>query len=111
MTINEAYKICKENLDNAYTIIPAFIKAIGNEYEIKIQEEDLLQNENNAGINIKIPINENFSNFKLIINDLDFILYKNPFFQFETNWLQLKSIRNGSALLTFSAIGAGYAIL
>ena len=62
MTINEAYKICKENLDNAYTIIPAFIKAKGNEYEIKIQEEDLLQNENNAGINIKIPINENFSN-------------------------------------------------
>jgi hypothetical protein len=36
MTINEAYKICKENLDNAYTIIPAFIKAKGNEYEIKI---------------------------------------------------------------------------
>lgn len=75
---------------------------------IKTYEEANTHQEIMPGLDIKLPINDNFTDFKKNIDDLEFVLTKCPFFQSSTEYLRFKSVHNGSVLLTFvvQAVGA-----
>ncbi len=62
------------------------------------------------GFNISLPIDENFTDFKKNIDDLEFVLTKCPFFYNDTETIKLKRVDNGSILLTFIVVGIGVEI-
>lgn len=74
---------------------------------IKSYEEKYSPDETEIGLDIKLPVNANFSDFRKNIDDLDFVLTKCPFFQDKEEHLQFKSINKGSILFTFGIIGIG----
>lgn len=78
---------------------------VAMEYVIKTYELTQYHDEELIGLNIKLPINENFTDFKANIDDLEFFLTKCPFFQSDEETLKFKSVHNGSILLTFIVIG------
>lgn len=57
------------------------------------------------GIDIKIPDTNNFTDFKKIIDEIDFIITKCPFFQHETESLQFAGIDVGTQWLSFVISG------
>lgn len=78
---------------------------IAMEYVIKTYESTKSHDEEKIGLNIKLPINENFTDFRKNIDDLEFVLTKCPFFHCNEETLQFKSVHNGSILLTFIVAG------
>lgn len=74
---------------------------------IDLYESMGLNDEIHAGIDIKLPKCNDFSDFKKCINELEFILYKCPLFTHSTETLKFETIDVGSMWLTFVIVGAG----
>jgi hypothetical protein len=63
--------------------------------------------ENSAqGIDIKLPECKDFQEFRKCIDELDFILYKCPFFKSDEEHLQFESMDVGSLWITILAVSA-----
>lgn len=73
---------------------------------INIYEFLGLSQEKTIGIDVKLPITDDFSDFKKVIDDLEFIFTKCPFFSSKTEKLQFSGLDVGSAWLTFAITGA-----
>lgn len=58
------------------------------------------------GLDIKLPANHDFTEFKNNIDDLEFIFTKCPFFQHESESLKFQNVDVGSTWLTFFVVGA-----
>lgn len=80
-------------------------------YVIKTYELINFHKEDMIGLDIKLPVSRNFSDFRKNIDDLDFILTKCPFFRSGTETLQFKSVHHGSVSLTFIVVGVGTAMV
>lgn len=68
-----------------------------------------LQTDGAVGLDIKLPVSKNFSDLRKIIDDLEFIFTKCPFFQDEKETLQFQGVDIGSAWLIFFVAGVGAA--
>jgi len=73
---------------------------------IKLYESMELNSEEKIGLDIKLPKCEDFSDFKKYIDELEFILYKCPFFKIEGEDLKFKTLDVGSMWLNFLVVGA-----
>lgn len=73
---------------------------------IALYESMKLEVEEPLGVDIKLPNCKDFAELKKCIDDLDYILYKNPLFRDETENLEFKTMDVGSLWLTFAVIGA-----
>lgn len=58
-----------------------------------------------TGLDIKLPIPSDFSEFRNNIDDLEFIFTKCPFFQHESEKLKFQNVDIGSTWLTFAIVG------
>lgn len=76
-------------------------------FVIKTYESVKKHEEIMPGLDIRLPINENFTEFRKNIDDLEFVLTKCPFFQNDTENLRFKSVDQGSVLLTFVVTSVG----
>lgn len=74
---------------------------------ISLYESMGLEPKESLGVDVRLPDCKDFAELKKCIDDLDFILYKNPLFRDETENLEFKSADVGSLWLTFAVIGAG----
>ena len=72
---------------------------------IDLYESMGLNAEEQMGLDIKLPKCEDFFDFKKCIDELEFILYKCPFFKIEGEDLKFKSLDVGSMWLNFLVIG------
>ena len=72
---------------------------------IKMCEEIGLNTRKTIGLDIKFPMNGNFTDFRKNIDELDFVLTKCPFFQHEKERLQFDNVDVGSFWLTFMVVG------
>lgn len=59
------------------------------------------------GLDIKLPVTSDFSDFRKYIDDLEFIFTKCPFFKHESESLIFKNVDIGSTWLTLAVIGTG----
>lgn len=73
---------------------------------IKLYESMGLCIEEETGIDIKLPQCNDFAEFKKNIEDLEFVLYKCPFFKIQDEELKFKSFDVGSMWLYFAIGGA-----
>ena len=74
---------------------------------INLYESLNLCNEESMGIDIKLPKCNDFSDFKKYITELEFILYKCPFFKIEDELLKFQTVDVGSMWLNFLIAGTG----
>lgn len=72
---------------------------------VKLYESMGLLPEEQTGIDIKLPKCDSFSDFKKCIDELEFILYKCPFFRIKGEDLKFHSLDIGSMWLNFIVIG------
>lgn len=74
---------------------------------INLYESLQLENtENRAiGLDIKLPVCQEFSDLKKCIDELDFILYKCPFFQTKEETLKFETFDVGSSWIFFACVG------
>lgn len=90
-----------DNFKEAKLRLLAMMECIINMYEglgIPSQER--------TGLDVKFPLNGNFSDFRKNIDELDFVLTKCPFFQNDNETLQFSNVDIGSLWLTFTVVGA-----
>lgn len=78
---------------------------------ISLYESMGLDDEEKIGIDIKLPECNDFSDFKKYIDELDFILYRCPFFKAEGENLKFESVDVGSMWLCFLIADAGTGII
>ncbi len=84
-------------------LINCMADAIGLYESLEIERDE----ENTVGIDIKLPKTDNFSDFKKYIDQLEFILYKCPFFRKKSEeTLKFESLDVGSMWLNFICVGA-----
>lgn len=72
---------------------------------IDIYESLGLDGKVEAGLDIKLPTTKDFQDFRKIIDDLDFIFTKCPFFKSETEELRFNGLDVGSEWLNFVVVG------
>lgn len=72
---------------------------------INLYESMELNSDEKTGIDIKLPKCDDFSDFKKCIDELEFILYKCPFFKAEGEDLRFNTLDVGSMWLNFLIIG------
>ena len=72
---------------------------------INIYESLGLSQEETIGIDVKLPVTGDFSDFKKVIDDLEFIFTKCPFFGSKTENLRFDGLDIGSTWLTFAITG------
>lgn len=77
---------------------------------IKLYESMGLLTEEQIGLDIKLPKCDSFSDFKKCIDELEFILYKCPFFRIEGEDLKFHSLDVGSMWLNFVVIGVAIGV-
>lgn len=82
---------------------------------IKLYESMNLNSDEQMGMDVKLPKCEDFADFKKYIDDLEFILYKCPFFRIEGEELRFETFDVGSMWLNFVigglSVGAASMIL
>lgn len=64
-----------------------------------------MNEEEKIGIDIKIPTNGDFSNFRKSIDDIDFIFSKCPFFNNDSEKIKFENVDVGSTWITFTIVG------
>lgn len=74
---------------------------------INLYESMGLDSEESTGIDIQLPKCNDFSDFKKYIDELDFILYKCPFFVSKEEALKFETVDVGSMWLSFVIVGTG----
>lgn len=74
---------------------------------INLYESMDLKYEEGNGIDIKLPNCEDFSDLKKYISEIEFILFRCPFFNIENESLKFEAFDVGSLWLTFACVGAG----
>ena len=74
---------------------------------INLYESMEINTDEHIGIDIKLPECNDFSDLKKYIDELDFILYKCPFFKVENETLKFNTVDVGSMWLTFAVLGVG----
>lgn len=76
---------------------------------INLYESLQLENTENReiGLDVKLPVCQEFSDLKKCIDELDFILYKCPFFQIKEETLKFKTFDVGSLWIFFTCVGIG----
>ena len=77
---------------------------------IRLYESMGLGDEEHMGIDIKLPKCSDFSDLKKCVDELEFILYKCPFFKVQGETLKFEGIDVGSMWIAFVAIGAAVGI-
>lgn len=76
------------------------------ENAINLYESLDINSDEQIGIDIKLPKCEDFSDFKKYIDELEFILYRCPFFKIDGENLKFRTLDVGSMWLNFLIIGA-----
>lgn len=74
---------------------------------VNLYESMGFSEETPVGIDIRMPECKDFSEFRKCIDELEFVLYRCPFFKVEGEELQYDSVDVGSFWITFLAVGAG----
>lgn len=72
---------------------------------IDLYESMNLQTGRLPSLDIKIPDCDNFTDFKKIINEIEFIVTKCPFTQHEAEFLRFKGVDVGSQWISFAVLG------
>lgn len=67
--------------------------------------------EEKSGIDIKIPPNCDFTDFRKIMDDLEFIFLKCPLFKSDTEELKFESVDVGSTWISFIVLSVGTSII
>lgn len=88
-------------------------KSLLNKMEsvINLYESMGFDDKEKIGIDIKLPKCNDFSDFKKYIDELDFILYKCPFFKVDGEDLKFESVDVGSMWLCFLVAGVGTSVV
>ena len=73
---------------------------------VNVYESMGMENDEQNGIDIKLPKCNDFLDFKKYIDELEFILYKCPFFKVNEEDLKFKTVDVGSIWLSFFVAGA-----
>lgn len=98
MDILKKFNIAKSSLKDKLDVIVQVFEASG------VSESKYI------GLDIKIPVNGNFSDFRKNIDDLDFIFTKCPFLQSKEETLCFKNVDIGSVWFSFAVVGTGVVI-
>ncbi len=72
---------------------------------IKLYESMDLRRKKSPSLDIKIPDCDNFTDFKKIINEIEFIVTKCPFTQHETETLRFNGVDVGTQWISFAVSG------
>lgn len=102
--------IFKENPKNVNELFNTVEKLVIRIYMIVKVGESVGMKQNELGLDIKMPLTENITDFKKHVDDLEFIFTKCPFFYSDKENLKFKNVDIGSVWLVLAVSGASIAM-